>query len=41
MDQLRSFEKYKTQSEFDEPNQMNSDSLIEPDSSPTIADPDL
>ena len=42
MDQLRLFEKHKTQCELDEPNQMNSDSLIEPDSSsPTSADPDL
>ena len=41
VDQLRLFEKHKTQSELDEPNQMNSDSLIEPDSSPTSADPDL
>ena len=41
VDQLRLFEQHKIQSELDEPNQMNSDSLIEPDSSPTSADPDL
>ena len=41
MDRLRLFEKPKTQSDLDEPNQMNSDSLIEPDSSPTSADSDL
>ena len=41
MDQLRLFEKHKTQSKLDEPNQMNSDSLIEPDSSLTSGDPDL
>ena len=41
VDQLRLYEQHKTQSELDEPNQMNSDSLIEPDSSPTSADPDV
>ena len=41
VDQLRLFEQHKTQSELNEPNQMNSDSLIEPDSSPTSADPDV
>ena len=41
MDQLRLFEKRKTQSKLDEPNQMNSDFLIEPDSFPSSANPDL
>ena len=41
VDQLRLFEQHKTQSELDEPNQMNSDSLIEPNSSHTSADPDV
>ena len=41
MDQLRLLEKHKTQSEFDEPNQINSDSLVEQLNSPTSADSDL
>ena len=34
MCQLRLFEKHKTDSEFDEPNELNSASLIKPDSFP-------